>query len=159
MMIVSLVERGGEVRSFHVARVNAKNVAPLLREQLSKDARLMTDESHIYKTIGKEFKSHETVNHSQKEYARGDVYTNTLESYFNIFKRGLIGTFHHVSEQHLQRYLREFDFRYNHRETKVKIDGKWVKAGSSDTERADAVLKAIGGKRLTYRRTAGQQAA
>src|SRR5271163_2328865 len=144
MKVVALVERGGDLRTFHVARINAKNVAPLMREQISKEARVMTDEAHIYKKVGKEFASHETVNHFNKEYARGDVHVNTLESYFNIFKRGLIGTFHHVGEQHLQRYADEFGFRYNHRKV-------------SDSERATAALKGSSGKRLTYRRTAGQQ--
>src|SRR5271170_6879051 len=125
MKVVALVERGGDLRTFHVARINAKNVAPLMREQISKEARLMTDEAHIYKKVGKEFASHETVNHFNKEYARGDVHVNTLESFFNIFKRGLVGTFHHVSEQHLQRYAKEFGFRYNHR----------VALGINDSER------------------------
>jgi transposase-like protein len=149
MKIVSLVERGGNLRSFHVARVNAKNVAPLLREQVSKDARFMTDESRIYINIGKEFAEHQTVNHTAKEYARGDCHVNTLESFFNIFKRGLAGTFHHVSEQHLQRYLREFDFRYNNRQA----------VGVTDEQRTANTLKAIAGKRLTYRRTVSQQTA
>ena len=101
------------------------------------------------------FASHESVNHSAGEYVRGNVHTNTVEGYFSIFKRGIIGTFHHVSAQHLQRYATEFDFRYNHRETKVKVDGKWQKAGLDDAERAHAALKGIGGKRLTYRRING----
>lgn len=159
MKLVSLVERGGEIRTFHVARVNANTVAPLLRSHVAKDARLMTDESRIYIKVGAEFKEHAVVNHTAKEYARGDAHVNTLESHFNIFKRGLIGTYHHVSEQHLQRYAKEFDFRYNHREQRVKIDGKWLKTGFCDDERTQAALKGISGKRLTYRRTAGQQTA
>jgi len=146
MKIVSLVERDGDVRSFHVARVNAKNIAPILREHVSKEARLMTDEAHVYNQVGKEFVSHEKVNHFMNEYARGDVTTNTVEGFFSILKRGLVGTFHHVSEQHLDRYVKEFDFRYNHRKV-------------SDSERAQAALKGISGKRLTYRRTAGEQTA
>jgi hypothetical protein len=159
MKIVALVERGGELRAFHVARVNAKNVAPILREQIAKEARLMTDEGRIYINVGKEFAEHNTVNHSAKEYARGDAHVNTLESFFNILKRGLVGTYHHVGEQHLQRYVKEFGFRYNHRETRIKIKGKWTKAGFSDEQRAESALKGIAGKRLTYRRTAGQQTA
>lgn len=145
MQVVSLIERGGEARSFHVTNVNAKNVSRIMRENMAKEAKLMTDESHVYKTVGKEFASHDTVNHTAKEYARGNAHVNTAESFFNIFKRGLAGTFHHVSEQHMQRYLREFDFRYNHR----------TALGVTDKERADSALRSIGGKRLTYRRING----
>ena len=116
MKIVSLVERDGQKRSFHVANVTAKTVTPILRAQVAKKARLMTDEAKVYKKIGKEFASHDSVNHSIGEYARGDATTNTVESSFAILKRGLYGTFHHVSEQHLQRYVTEFDFKWNHRE-------------------------------------------
>lgn len=146
MKVVSLVERGGEIRSFQVARVNSANVAPILRSQVSKDAHLMTDESRIYIKVGAEFKDHSVVNHGAGEYSRGNAHVNSLESYFNIFKRGLIGTYHHVGEQHLQRYVREFDFRYNNRKV-------------TDEQRTQNAIKAVTGKRLTYRRTAGQQAA
>jgi transposase-like protein len=142
MKVVSLVERNGKKRSFHVANVSAKTVTPILRAQVAKKARLMTDETSVYNQAGKEFASHEKVNHSAGEYARGDVTTNTVESSFAILKRGLYGTFHHVSEQHLQRYVTEFDFKWNHRE----------KLGFNDADRADASLKGISGKRLTYRR-------
>ncbi len=144
MKIVSLVERNGEKRSFHVANVTAKTVAPILRDQVAKKARLITDEARVYKKIGKEFAGHESVNHSAGEYARGDVTTNTVESSFAILKRGLYGTFHHVSEAHLQRYATEFDFRWNTRQ----------KLGYSDTDRAAIALKGIEGKRLIYRRIA-----
>ena len=141
MKVVSLVERNGQKRSFHVANVTAKTVTPILREQVAKKARLMTDETSVYNQAGKEFASHEKVNHSAKEYSRGDVTTNTVESSFAILKRGLYGTFHSVSEKHLQRYATEFDFKWNHRE----------KLGFSDADRANAALKGISGKRLTYR--------
>jgi transposase-like protein len=141
MKVVSLVERDGEKRSFHVANVDAKTVTPILREQIAKKSRLMTDDTSVYNQVGKEFKSHEKVNHSAGEYVRGDVTTNTIESSFAILKRGLYGTFHSVSEKHLQRYATEFDFKWNHR----------VKLGFSDADRADAALKGIEGKRLTYR--------
>jgi len=141
MKIISLVEREGQKRTFHVANVTAKTVAPILREQVAKKARLMTDETRVYNKIGKEFLSHEKVNHSAGEYARGDVTTNTVESSFAILKRGLYGTFHHVSEQHLQRYATEFDFKWNHRS----------KLGFSDLERTIKTLKGIVGKRLMYR--------
>jgi hypothetical protein len=82
---------------------------------------------------------------------RGDVHTNTVEGYFSILKRGIIGTFHSVSEQHLQRYMHEFDFRYNHRQVRVQgADGKWQLVGPTDFERTTAMLKGISGKRLTY---------
>lgn len=151
MKVVSLVERNGDKRSFHVANVTAKTVTPILREQVSKKARLMTDENKVYKKVGKEFASHESVNHSIGEYVRDDATTNTVESSFAIFKRGLYGTFHHVSEAHLQRYATEFDFKWNHREKRNKVDGKWITVGFTDSQRADASLKGIGGKRLTYK--------
>ena len=101
----------------------------------------MTDETSVYNAVGKEFASHEKVNHSAGEYSRGDVTTNTVESSFYILKRGLYGTFHSVSEKHLQRYATEFYFKWNHRE----------KLGFTDADRATAALKGISGKRLTYR--------
>src|SRR5690606_1476439 len=99
-----------------------------------------------YRILGPVSASHDTIAHSRKEYVRGNVHTNTIEGFFSIFKRGIYGTFHHVSEQHLQRYATEFDFRYNHRETKVKVDGKWVTAGYSDGERTIELLRGIGNK-------------
>lgn len=141
MKVVSLVERNGEKRSFHVANVTAKTVTPILREQISKKARLMTDEGGVYLQVGKEFAEHGIVTHSAGEYSRGDITTNTVESSFAILKRGLYGTFHHVSEQHLQLYATEFDFRWNTR----------AKLGFSDSDRAAIALKNIGGKRITYR--------
>jgi transposase-like protein len=143
MKIVSLIERGGKARSFHVLNVNAKTLAPILRGQVAPETHLMTDEARAYITIGDEFRRHSTVTHGQGEYVRGNVHTNTAESFFNILKRGLIGTYHHVGEQHLQRYVTEFDFRYNNR----------TKLGVTDEQRADIALKGISGKRLTYRRT------
>ena len=101
---------------------------------------LRTDESGLYRRVGKKFAAHETVNHSAKEYARGDVTTNTAEGYFSIFKRGMRGVYQHCSEKHLHRYLAEFDFRYNHREA----------LGYSDEARTVAAVKAAEGKRLTY---------
>ena len=141
MKVVSLVERDGQKRSFHVANVNHKTVGPILREQVAKKARIMTDDTSVYDKVGKEFASHEKVNHSAGEYSRGDVTTNTVESSFAILKRGLYGTFHSVSEKHLQRYANEFDFRWNYR----------AKLGYTDAQRADAMLRGIAGKRLTYR--------
>jgi transposase-like protein len=149
MKIVSLVERNGEKRSFHVTNVTASTLAPVLKAQIAPTARLMTDEATVYKTLGKAFASHEKVAHGAGEYVRGDVTTNTVESSFAILKRGLNGTFHSVSEKHLQRYCTEFDFRWNYRQSQ----------GFSDIDRATVALKSIAGKRLTYRRIGGAQAA
>jgi transposase-like protein len=146
MKIISLVERDGEKRSFHVANVTAKTVTPILKAQIHKKSRLMTDEASVYDKGGKRIASHEKVNHKRKEYARGDVTTNTVESSFALLKRGLVGTFHHVSEKHLQRYADEFDFRWNHRES----------LGYNDEARTRRAMKGISGKRLTYRRTHAQ---
>ncbi|KQW38563.1 IS1595 family transposase [Rhizobacter sp. Root404] len=141
MKIVSLVERNGEKRSYHVADVTAKTVAPILRAQIDKKARLMTDEAAIYTKVGREFAEHGVVSHGKGEYTRGDVTSNTVESSFAILKRGLYGTFHSVSEQHLQRYATEFDFRWNNRQA----------LGVNDVQRTAKVLMNIEGKRLTYR--------
>lgn len=137
--VVALVERGGNVRGFHVPAVNAANLKPILEEHIAKGARLMTDQAPVYKKLGKEFASHETVDHAHKEYARGDVTTNTIEGFFGILKRGIGGIYQHVGDEHLHRYVNEFSFRYNNRKV-------------TDAERSDNALKGIGGKRLTYRR-------
>lgn len=136
--IVALVERQGRVRAFHVPTVTAESLRPILKGQIEKSARLMTDSAGLYTKTGKHFASHETVNHLEKEYARGDVTTNTVEGFFGILKRGLNGVYQHVSPEHLNRYLDEFSFRYSNR----KI---------TDTERTIEALKGIEGKRLTYR--------
>lgn len=141
--IVSLVERGGRVRSFHVASADKDNVTKIVRENIDRDSRLHTDESRLYHGSDLHFASHETVVHSRKEYARGDVHTNSAEGYFSIFKRGMRGVYQHCKEKHLHRYLAEFDFRYNNR----------IALGVNDEARADEAVKAIRGKRLTYRRT------
>ncbi len=143
MKVVTLVERNGEKRSFHVANVNADTLRPILKSQIAAQARLMTDEAAVYTKIGKEFASHGVVKHSAKEYARGDINTNTVESSFAILKRGLYGTFHNVSEKHLQRYATEFDFKWNNRSA----------LGIDDIQRTNEALKGISGKRLTYQRT------
>jgi len=141
MKVVSLVERNGEKRSFHVPNISPKTLRPILNAQIAKKARLMTDQAGVYAKIGQDFDSHEVVNHTIKEYSRGDVTTNTVESSFSLLKRGLIGTFHSVSEQHLQRYATEFDFRWNYR----------IKTGYNDVQRQQMILMNIAGKRLTYR--------
>ena len=143
--VFSLVERDGEVRSFHVPNITAETLKGHLLAHVSKDARLMTDNAGQYRKTRLHYPKHETVNHYDGEYARGDVTTNTVESFFGLFKRGVMGTFHHISEQHLQRYTTEFDFRWNYR----------MSLGYNDSERTDALLKRISGKRLTYRRING----
>jgi transposase-like protein len=139
--VVTLVERGGSARSFHVDGNRIADIAPILRANLSREAKLMTDEHQSYKEVGRDFASHDTVNHSRDEYVRGDVYTNTVEGYYSIFKRGMKGVYQHCAEKHLHRYLSEFDFRYSNR----------VALGIHDGERADLAIKGAAGKRLTYR--------
>jgi transposase-like protein len=138
--VVTLVERGGRARSFHPAMADGENVTQIVRDNLARETRLHTDESRLYHRAGKEFSSHETVNHSADEYVRGDVTTNTVEGYFSIFKRGMRGVYQHCQEKHLHRYLAEYDFRYNHRE----------KLGFNDGDRATLAVKGAAGKRLTY---------
>lgn len=145
MKVFSLVEREGKVRSFHVNAVNAKTLKPILLSNLHSLTNVVTDEGghYIAARLHGHFLSHESVNHSAGEYSRGTIHTNTIESFFSVMKRGLVGTFHHVGVQHLQRYMVEFDFRYNTR----------TALGYTDAARTDEALKQIGGKRLTYRRT------
>jgi transposase-like protein len=151
-MVFSLIERGGKVRSMHLNTINASKLRPYLQQQFNMaKTHLRTDGEGQYRILASEFASHEAVNHSVGEYVRGAAHTNTIEGFFSILKRGIMGTFHHVSAAHLQRYVTEFDFRYNHRQTKTQIDGKWVKAGHSDVERAEALLVGVKGKRLTYK--------
>jgi hypothetical protein len=126
--------------------VSANNLKPIMRTHINQRTHINTDEATRYWRIGKEFAQHSTVNHAMKEYARGVVTTNSAEGFFSILKRGLTGIYQCVSEQHLQRYVDEFDFRYNYRQSQ----------GFDDEQRAAAVLKQIGGKRLTYRRTDAQ---
>lgn len=150
--VMSLVERDGRVRSFHVANVTTTNIHPILARHAAPESRLMTDDSNIYRGIGWNFSDHGRVTHGNGEYVSkqdATIHTNTVEGYFSILKRGIIGTFHHVSEAHLGRYLSEFDFRYNARE----------KLGVDDTRRASLALVGAKGKRLTYRTTSSRGAA
>jgi transposase-like protein len=140
--VVALVERDGRVRSFHVPNVTGQMLKPIIVENVHKASYLMTDESAVYPGIGAGFAGHGTVNHSAEEYVRAHFWhTNTVENFFSIFKRGVYGCYFHVSEAHLHRYAAEFDFRHNHRE----------RLGYSDTARADAALRGVIGKRLTYK--------
>ena len=135
--VVALVERGGGVRAKVLEYVQTRSVRGLARRHISKDAILNTDESNIYPRVGELFAGHETVNHSKGEYVRGSASTNTVESFFALLKRGHYGTFHQMSKQHLHRYVREFEFRWNHRKT-------------GDSERRDAAIRGAEGKRLIY---------
>jgi transposase-like protein len=143
--IVGLVERGGRTRTVHVQHATRDSVRDILLSTVDKRSTLYTDESNLYPITGKEFAKHDSVKHSAKEYARGNVHSNTIESVFSVFKRGMIGVYQHCGEAHLHRYLAEFDFRYNRRE----------KLGFTDQMRVDDLMKGIEGKRLTYRRIGG----
>ncbi|MCP4304905.1 MAG: IS1595 family transposase [bacterium] len=143
MKVVSLVERGGRSRSVVVDAMSANQIRDVLVRNADRKSDLHTDESNLYTAVGSEFADHQAVNHSEKEYVRGDVTTNTIEGFFSIFKRGMRGIYQHCGEQHLQRYLDEFDFRYSNR----------IAVGVDDTDRTEKALKGIRGKRLTYRGT------
>jgi transposase-like protein len=140
--VVSLVQRKGNVRSFHVGSVTSKNLKGIIRENVSTESNVMTDDFNIYRGLKKEFASHDVIRHNFGQYARREggksIHTNTVEGYFALLKRGIVGTFHHVSKKHLQRYLNEFDFRYNARRI-------------SDGDRAMLAIRGVGGKRLTYK--------
>lgn len=140
--ILALVERGGSVRSFHIAVASQFVVQEIVTKNIASESRLHTDESRLYHGMDAKFASHEAVKHTAGEYVRGDVTTNTVENYFSVFKRGMRGVYQHCSEKHLHRYLAEFDFRYNNR----------AKLGVNDPDRAATLAAGIVGKRLTYRR-------
>jgi hypothetical protein len=142
-IVMTLVERGGSARSFHIAGTTLGIMMPIIRMNVRRESYLMTDQAKWYTAIGKEFSDHGTVNHAAFEYARGEITSNTVEGYFSIFKRGMRGIYQHCSEKHLHRYLSEFDFRYSNRSA----------LGITDAVRADKALQGITGKRLTYRRT------
>jgi transposase-like protein len=136
--VLALVERGGNVRARVVPNVTAKTLGEIMPKEIHSSARIMTDDHHAYRSIGKHFASHEFTNHSSGEYARGDVYSNTAESFFAVLKRGIYGTFHAVSKKHLHRYVDEFSYRWNTREV-------------NDGERISKAIKGAEGKRLIYR--------
>jgi transposase-like protein len=143
--IVSLVERGGQVRSFHVENADKATISVIVAENIDRESQIHTDESRIYGDVIGQVADHATVKHSAGEYVRYEdsrtIHTNTVEGVFGIFKRGMNGVYHYCAEKHLHRYLAEFDFRYNHR----------VALGVNDQQRADAALLGVVGKRLTYR--------
>lgn len=140
--VLTLVERGGRARSFHIDTARAGQIMPIVRKNIAKETAMMTDESGIYRRLGDEFASHEYVKHSKDEYVRGNVHTNTVEGFYSIFKRGMKGVYQHCAEHHLHRYLAEFDFRYSNR----------IAMGIDDGVRSVKVLMSVKGRRLTYRK-------
>ncbi|MGQ7790794.1 IS1595 family transposase [Faunimonas sp. B44] len=141
--VMTLVDRElGQARSIVVDDLKAATLAPIVRENLAREARLMTDEAAYYTMVGREFADHKIVEHGKGEYGRGEFHTNTVEGYYSIFKRGMKGVYQHCAKRHLHRYLAEFDFRYNNRSA----------LGVEDQERASRALEGIKGKRLTYRK-------
>jgi transposase-like protein len=152
--VLTLVERGGSARSFHIESASAKNIAPIVEANIARESRLMTDEASTYVKVGRKFAKHDSVDHHRGEYAYPDretgvsVNTNTVEGYYSIFKRGMKGVYQHCKEKHLHRYLSEFDFRYSNR----------VRLGVDDIERTERAVKGVVGKRLTYRTTRSGQA-
>lgn len=139
-IVHTLVERGGAARSTHIANITGKTLRSVL-DNVDRKSELMTDTAGGYLHVGREFAAHEMVDHGKDEYVRGKAHSNTVEGYFSILKRGIVGTFHHVSEQHLHRYLAEFDFRYSNRSA----------LGVEDEARATKAIRGIVGKRLMYR--------
>ena len=144
-VVLTLVERGGKARSFHIDSVSIADMKPIIEANVARETAMMTDQAAAYPEIAKGFASHDVVNHAREEYVRREgekvISTNTVEGYYSIFKRGMKGVYQHCSEKHLHRYLREFDFRYSNRSA----------LGVEDTERAHIALKGAEGKRLTYR--------
>lgn len=141
--VVALVERGtGRVRAFPMVRVTVANLGKAIERHVKPNARLITDEAQAYQLLAEDMSMrHETVNHGKEEYVRGDVYTNTVEGFFSLLKRGVNGTFHHVSKEHLHRYCDEFAFRYENRK-------------ASDGQRMAMLVTKADGKRLTYKQPA-----
>lgn len=144
-IVLTLVERGGSARSFHIEGTTVGTLKPIITANIARETAFITDQATWYTEIGAMFKSHDTVNHSKDEYVRIEpdfvITTNTVEGYYSIFKRGMIGTYQHCAEKHLHRYLSEFDFRYSNR----------IALGIDDTMRATKAIKGVEGKRLTYR--------
>ena len=142
--ILALIERGGNVRTFHVPVADKDTVTEIVRENIARESRLHTDESRLYFGSDEHFGAHKTVTHSHGEYVRYEngeaIHTNSAEGYFSIFKRGMRGVYQHCKEKHLHRYLAEFEHRFNHR----------AGLGYSDIDRTLAAIRGIAGKRLTY---------
>ena len=139
--VLTLVQRGGSSRSFHVDGVKASDLLPIIKANVLPGTRVMTDEAAVYGGLNKHFAEHGFTRHGQGEYVVGDVHTNTVEGFYSVFKRGMMGVYQHCKAKHLHRYVAEFDFRYNNR----------VKLGVDDAARTVNALRGIVGKRLTYR--------
>ena len=143
--VLTMVERGGGAVSVKVEDLTIETLKTVIGNTVVLDSDLNTDEAQHYKALGKNFSSHDAVNHSEEEYARREgsklITTNTVEGFFGIFKRGMVGVYQHCGEHHLQAYLNEFDFRYSNR----------IKLGVDDTERARRAIRGAEGKRLTYK--------
>jgi transposase-like protein len=145
-VVLSLVERGGEVRSFHVDSTRKEDILPIVRANVAKETHVMTDEANTYAQLGDEFGKHDAVDHGREEWGYTDrrtgvkINTNSIEGFYSVFKRGMKGVYQHCGEKHLHRYVAEFDFRHSNR----------VKLGIGDTERASRAIKGAVGKRLTY---------
>ena len=147
--MVGLVARKGRVHAFPVERVDGRTLQTAIRQRVFPNAHMMSDELYAYDGLSMGFKSHETIKHSDGVYARGHVHINTVEGFFALLKRGIVGTFHHVSKGHLHRCCDEFAFRYNTR----------TALGVNDSERAARLMLAAEGKRLTYKQPSGASAA
>lgn len=140
-VVLTLVQRCGSARSFHVDSTSAADLMPIIKANVLPATRVMTDGAGQYAALGKYFAEHDFVRHSRGEYGRGETHTNTVEGFYSAFKRGIKGVYQHWAEKHLHSYVAEFDFRYNNR----------VKLGVSDAMRAATALKGIAGKRILYR--------
>jgi transposase-like protein len=145
--VLALVDRAsGKARTMVVDDLKAGTLAPILRDNIAKEARLMTDEAAYYTKVGGEFAEHGVIHHGKGEYGRGDTHTNTVDGYFSVFKRGMKGVYQHCAKRHLHRYVAEFEFRYNNR----------VALGIGDADRAGMALQGARGKRITYRDSWGR---
>lgn len=142
-MVATLVQRNGRARSIHADQMKRNEVARIVRDNLDRKSAMMTDEARLYWKAGREFSRHEVVKHAGKEYVRGDAYTNTVEGFFSIFKRGMCGIYQYCGDRHLNRHLAEFDFRHSNR----------VKLGVNDVTRTMRAIKGAEGKRLTYQQS------
>jgi transposase-like protein len=147
--VFALVQRGGKAIAFPVERVDGKTLQTAIRKRVASSADMMSDELHAYDALAMGFKSHNTIKHSEGKYAIGNVHTNSVEGFFALLKRGIVGTFHHVSKGHLHRYCDEFAFRYSTR----------AALGFNDADRASALVLAAEGKRLTYKQPSSESAA
>ena len=144
--VLTLVERGGASRSFHVEGTAAADLLPIIKANVASGSHVMTDEAGQYASLGKHFAAHDYTSHGAGEYVRGLTHTNTVEGFYSVFKRGMKGIYQHCGEKHLHRYVAEFDFRYSNR----------VKLGVNDVQRADTALAGAVGKRLMYRTARGE---